>query len=190
MPQHEARDADRLLVEALARGESDALVELMRRNGPWVRGVAFAACGDRELVEDAEQQVWLSAWRRAGSLEDPTRWRGWLYALAYNAGADAARRAGRRRRLLERLIARFRPGGRADDDPARRLALHESHQRALRAVAALPAIYRGPFILRHMADWSYRQIADALGLPQETVETRLVRARRMLRKTLSADAER
>ena len=188
MRQGEEHDPDRQLVQAVARGESDALVELMRRNGAWVRGVIFAACGTAELTDDVQQQVWLSAWRRAGSLSDPARWRGWLYALAYHAGIDAARRASRRRKLLRGLR---RHGPRREAAPhggERRLVLREAHQRALEAVRELPEIYRAPFVLRHLADWNYRQIAQAMDLPVETVETRLVRARRMLRAKLAAGA--
>jgi RNA polymerase sigma-70 factor (ECF subfamily) len=189
MRQGEEHEADRLLVQAVARGEPDALVELMRRNGGWVRGVVFAACGDAELVDDVQQQVWLSAWRRAGSLSDASKWRGWLYALAYHAGIDTARRAGRRQRLLRRLLRRL-PLRQADEPEAsRRLILQESHRQALKAVGELPEMYRGPFVLRHLADWSYRQIAEAMDLPVETVETRLVRARRMLREKLTRGAE-
>ena len=183
------RDPDRLLVQAAARGESDALVELMRRNAPWVRGVVFAACGDADMVEDVQQQVWLSAWRRAGSLSDPAKWRSWLYALARHAGIDAARRARRRRKLRRRLEAWLPPRGAGEPDAARRLILKEHHQRALKAIAALPEIYRGPFVLRHLADWSYRRIAEAMDLPVDTVETRLVRARRILRETLTTGAD-
>ena len=185
MPLGEWHDADRRLVEALGRGESDALVELMRRNGAWIRGVIFAACGDAGAVEDVQQQVWLSAWRRAGSLAEPAKWRGWLYALAYHAGVDAARKATRRRRLLRRVLEWLPPRRAAADEATRRVILDEDHRRALRAVRDLPDIYRGPFVLRHLAGWTYRQIAEAMDLPEETVETRLVRARRLLRDKLA-----
>ena len=182
-------DPDRMLVEAVARGESDALVELMRRNGPWVRGVIFAACGDVDAADDVQQQVWLRAWCRAGTLSDPAKWRSWLYALAYHAAIDAGRRRRRRERLLGRLLAGR--GGRAGAEaaPDRRAVLADDHRRALTAVSELPEHYRVPFVLRHLGDWSYRQIADAMDLPVATVETRLVRARRLLRAKLTAGAD-
>ncbi|HUS92056.1 MAG TPA: RNA polymerase sigma factor [Phycisphaerae bacterium] len=187
-PAGRQHDADRMLLAGMARGESDALVELMRRNGPWVRGVIFAACGDAGLVDDVQQEVWLRAWRRAGTLSDPAKWRGWLYSLAYHAAVDAARRDRRRRTLLGWLSA-LRPRRGAPHGPADRMVLAEEHQRALRAVEALPELYRVPFVLRHLSGWSYRQIADAMALPLDTVETRLVRARRLLRERLSAGGE-
>jgi RNA polymerase sigma factor (sigma-70 family) len=60
----------------------------------------------------------------------------------------------------------------------------ETRETILRAVQALPVLYREPFVLRHLEDWSYAQIADVLGLTLEAVETRLVRARRSLREAL------
>ena len=59
------------------------------------------------------------------------------------------------------------------------------HQRVLGAIRGLPAIYREPFILRHLEDWNYQQIAQTLGVSVEAVETRLVRARRLLREALA-----
>lgn len=182
-------DRDEALIRELRRGDSDALAELMRRNGPWVRGVIFAACGSADAVDDVAQQVWLSAWRRAGSLNDAGKWRSWLYALARNAGVDAARRRQWRQKLAQRLREWARRPSKSRSDLAARLVAEEVHGRALKAVAALPEIYRGPFVLRHLADWSYRQIAEAIDLPIKTVETRLVRARRMLREALASENE-
>jgi RNA polymerase sigma-70 factor (ECF subfamily) len=52
------------------------------------------------------------------------------------------------------------------------------------ATARLPEHYREPLLLRAVRGMSYRQIADTLGVPITTVETRLARARRMLRDEL------
>jgi RNA polymerase sigma-70 factor (ECF subfamily) len=55
----------------------------------------------------------------------------------------------------------------------------------LEAIAALPELYREPFVLKHLEDMSYKQIGELLDLPPDTVETRLVRARRLLRDRLA-----
>lgn len=175
---------ERGLVEAIRRGESDALAELMRRCGPWVRGAIFAAGVRADAVEDVFQQVWIAAWRRAGDLDDPGRWRPWLYTLARHAAIDALRRERRAGRLLDAVRSWWSPGQAETAGPAAAMSAAEQHQRALRAVAGLPEIYRQPFVLRHLADWDYRQIAEALELPLDTVETRLVRARKLLREAM------
>jgi RNA polymerase sigma-70 factor (ECF subfamily) len=67
-----------------------------------------------------------------------------------------------------------------DDDMVRR----EQRAKVRAAIRGLPALYREPLVLKHVNGWSYRQIADAMDMPVETVETRLVRARRLLREVL------
>jgi RNA polymerase sigma-70 factor (ECF subfamily) len=64
------------------------------------------------------------------------------------------------------------------------LAGDEQHGEVLNAVRALPALYREPFVLRHLNNWTYQEIADVMGMPVDSVETRLVRARRLLREAL------
>jgi RNA polymerase sigma-70 factor (ECF subfamily) len=54
----------------------------------------------------------------------------------------------------------------------------------LEAIQALPALYREPFVMRHLNGWTYSEIADVMGMPVDSVETRLVRARRFLRESL------
>jgi len=54
-----------------------------------------------------------------------------------------------------------------------------------RAVAELPDKYREPLVLRHAAEMSYEEIAEALELPLGTVKTRIFRAREALRDSLT-----
>ncbi len=184
----EPQDQDRPLFEALAAGDEGALSELMQRHGRWVRGVVFAVLGPCDELDDVVQKVWLNAWRRAGSLEDVSRWRYWLYRLAHNAAIDAGRKRQRRRGLWKRFTAAMGPRQVEARGPGaqRRLEQSEQHKRVLAAIHGLPEIYREPFVLRHLEEWSYREIAQAMDLPVDTVETRLVRARRLLREALAS----
>jgi RNA polymerase sigma-70 factor (ECF subfamily) len=54
----------------------------------------------------------------------------------------------------------------------------------LRAIQALPVLYREPFVLRHLQGWTYKEIAEVMDMRVDSVETRLVRARRFLRERL------
>ncbi len=178
-------DPERPVVEAIQQGDPHALAELMHRHGGWVRGVILGALGRPDEVDDVTQRVWMQVWREADKLDDPARWRVWLYRIARNAATDAGRRRQRRRRLLASLLRREdrRPltSGPAD----RPLLADERRDTMLRAIGNLPELYREPFVLRHLEGWSYARIAEAMGLPVDTVETRLVRARRLLRQELA-----
>lgn len=178
-------DPERPVIEAIQQGDAYALSELMRRHGRWVRGVVFAAIGRMDEVDDVAQRVWIQVWRQARRLDDPARWRAWLYRIARNAAHDALRERQRQGRRFGRLLARClwrEPAAPAADHQA---ALDEQGRALYDAITGLPAIYREPFVLKHLEDWSYAQIGEALGLPVDTVETRLVRARRLLREKLA-----
>jgi RNA polymerase sigma-70 factor (ECF subfamily) len=60
----------------------------------------------------------------------------------------------------------------------------EQRRQLTAAIRSLPALYREPFVLRHLEGWTYQEIAEVFDMPVDTVETRLVRARRHLREAL------
>ena len=178
-------DAEVPAVEAIRRGDRCACGSFLRRHESWVRGVIFGVLGEREGLDDVCQQAWTRVWEQIGSLRDVRRWRSWLYRVARSSAVDAGREVSRRRRIgsatsngeaMARLEA---PGGKGD-------GVWERERRGivLDAIRSLPAIYREPFVLRHLEGWSYERIGEVMGLPEDTVETRLVRARRLLREAL------
>ena len=180
-----SHDPDELLFDALRQGDAYALTEVIQKHDSTVRSVVYSVLGKREELEDVVQQVWLTVWRRASSLKEPAHGKTWLYRLARNASIDAGRAMTRRRGFWRQWVDRspdlpVEPG--LIDKP---MMLAEQHQTVLEAVENLPAIYREPFVLRHLEDWSYKQISQTLDLTVNTVEVRLVRARRMLREVLA-----
>jgi len=179
----EGFDTDAPVIEAIRDGDRFAFEELVRKHNDWVRGVIFGVLGDQDRVDDVAQQAWTSAWRRIGELRDANRWRPWLYRVVRNAAVDAGRDVTRRRGRARALLDEALPASSAPADGE--LVDAERRRRVLDAIQALPALYREPFVLRHLKDWSYRQIAEVMNMPVDSVETRLVRARRLLRESLS-----
>jgi RNA polymerase sigma-70 factor, ECF subfamily len=181
-------EGDQELIAAARQGERSALDELVRRHDRWVRNIVYATVTNAAIVDDIVQTVWLRVWQQIGTLLDPARWRGWLYKLAKNAAIDAGEKAAHERRLRINY-------GSAEDraarthQPAKELIEAEDRERILAAIRGLPEIYREPFVLRHLEDWSYAEIGEAMSLPVDTVETRLVRARRLLRTALAGPVE-
>jgi len=179
-------DPDQPLFEALRDGDQEVLADIMERHGRWVRGVVFSVVGNAQDVEDVCQHVWLTVWRKADTLNDSRVWRNWLYRTARNASIDMLRKRKRRKNLWQRVVDMTHPADAGTPSQTqKRMVIREDYQAALNAIADLPEIYRQPFVLRHMEGWSYKQIAQAMEMPVDTVETRLVRARRMLRQKLT-----
>ncbi len=176
-------DPDQPVIEAVRSGDPTAFEEMVRRYSRSVRGVIFGVLGDADRVDDVAQQVWHGVWSRIGDLRDVRQWRPWLYRLARNAAVDAGRQQTRQKRLAEQ-VAQVVPAT-APTAPDGELAARELQATVLEAIRSLPALYREPFVLRHLENWSYQRIAEAMDTPLATVETRLVRARRLLREALS-----
>ena len=175
---------ERPVIEAIRRGDAQAMTEFVHRNTPWVRSVIFGVLGRASDIDDVAQRVWLNVWREAPRLEDPSRWRPWVYRIARNTATDAGRALRRRREALEQVADRVSRARARIPPPDVQAAAREQQALIVEAIASLPELYREPFVLKHAEGMSYRQIGEVLGLPPDTVETRLVRARRMLRERL------
>lgn len=182
--QNDAFEAEEPVVEAIRSGDRFAFGELMGRHHGWVRGVIFGVLGERDAIDDVSQQVWTSVWQRIGELRETKRWRPWLYRLARNAAIDHGRDV-TRRRIKAQALAADPPGAPSRLDPDGSAVGREEHQTVMAAIGALPALYREPFVLRHLSGWSYGRIAEVMSMPVDSVETRLVRARRLLRESLA-----
>jgi RNA polymerase sigma-70 factor (ECF subfamily) len=172
------------LIAGAQQGDRTAADRLVRDHDGWIRSAIYAVTGRSDLVDDVSQQVWARVWERLETLKHPARLKSWLYSIARNTAIDASISERQAQRRIGRLRLAADPGETHRSEPGRTLAGSELRQTLLRAVQSLPALYREPFVLRHLQDWSYAEIGEVLDLPVDTVETRLVRARRMLREML------
>jgi RNA polymerase sigma-70 factor (ECF subfamily) len=131
--------------------------------------------------------------RRIGDLRDPAAVRPWLRQVALNV----ARASGRRQqvRTPERRSLRLTTADLADSVPERsneHPALADAAAEGARLLALarrLPEGYAEPLILRCVRGMSYREIGRVLDLPETTVETRIARARRMVRDLVAAASQ-
>lgn len=164
--------------------DADTVRAVWHAHRRWVAAIVLAHMPREAELEDLLQEVAMRLVRHIGSLNDPAAIRPWLRTTAINVAITAGRRQKVRRRFFPRLVG-DREEVESHDEPApERSAAREEGKRALELAHALPMEYREPLLLRAVRGMSYRQIADVLGVPVTTVETRLVRARRMLRDAM------
>lgn len=188
MTQSQSPEAEVTVIEAIRSGDRYAFGVFVKKHDAWVRGIVFGVLGNQEYQDDVIQRIWTTAWQRISELRDVTRWRPWLYQLARNAAIDAGRAVTRRRRLG--IVSQLDDGMvAAPASPDGSMVCEESHRRVMAAIQSLPALYREPFIMRHINGWGYREIAEVMDMPADSVETRLVRARRFLREALKGERE-
>ena len=162
--------------------DQDAISSLWRIHRRWVAAILLAYKPRDVELEDLLQEVAVKLVRDVHRLKDPGALRPWLRAVAINA----ARTAGRRRKVRSQVISTG--DGRVLDGPGEMPVGEdrgrEEGRRLMEIARGLPPEYREPLMLRAVRGLSYRQIADALELPITTVETRLARARRMVRDAM------
>jgi RNA polymerase sigma-70 factor (ECF subfamily) len=150
------------------RPEFEALVEpLLGR----AAGYAYSLLGHRADAEDAVQDALLKGYDRRGGYDPGRPFAGWWFAVVRNCCHDLARRRRRRRptHTLEQAD-RMKAG------PAAPAATEDLREALGRLAPAHGEVLR----LRYFAGCSYREIAQALGIPEGTVMSRLHAARQAL----------
>lgn len=187
-----AQDDDAGSDEALAErvragGDTAAFAVLVSRYRGRIialaRRMLSEGSGGGEEAEDVAQETFVAAYDRRASFRRGEPFRPWLYRIAVNRCLDRLRARARRPALLDfdSVPEPEEPGG----DPLRSILADERDDRLNDAVAALPPKLRAVFLLRHLDDLSYDEIAVATGLPMGTVKTHLFRARTHLRQALT-----
>jgi RNA polymerase sigma-70 factor (ECF subfamily) len=160
----------------------------LAEHGRWLRTVLLARVGDPHAVDDVLQDVQLAVLEKGAQLRDPAKLAPWLYRVAVGMALAYRRRMGRRRKLLTRYGERLPPDD-ADNrgaDPLDWLVATERQALVRQAVANLPRREAEILLLKYTENWTYRQIAEHLGLTESAVEARLHRARQRLRMELTA----
>jgi RNA polymerase sigma factor (sigma-70 family) len=144
----------------------------------FVKRIARGLLGDEHLAEDAAQEAWLAALRRPPASDHAAR--AWLVTVARNFSYQTAR-ARIRRIERERRVARHEAAEAAASDPA---LDGSTRRRIAETVLRLREPYREAVLLRFYAGLAPAAISDRLGVPVETVKTRLKRALSFLRARL------
>ena len=119
--------------------------------------------------------------RNIHNVRDPASIRPWLRTVAINSARLAARTANARPKL--RLVGEsFDDEAVHNGDNSAASDTKEDANAVLQQVLALPEMYREPLLLRAVHNMSYERMAETLELSVEAVESRIVRARKMIRE--------
>ncbi|HUE75126.1 MAG TPA: RNA polymerase sigma factor [Pirellulaceae bacterium] len=151
----------------------------------WLRQVIRARTGEPQAVDEVWQQVALAAVAQRSPLADPAKVAPWLHRLAVVLSARYRRKQGRGRKALATIAAQAAGGSAAASDPIDLLLRRERHELTRQAVAQLAPRDAEILLLKYGQRWSYRQIAERLGITEKAVDARMQRAREKLRFELS-----
>jgi RNA polymerase sigma-70 factor (ECF subfamily) len=172
--------ADTDLVRSCLEGDAKAFGELLDRYERPVFNAALRMLGNRDDAADVTQTVFLRAWESLATYDPERRFYSWIYRIAINESL----RAVERRRPHDEL-----PNGAVSHDPGPDARLSDARlaDTIQKALLVMTPDYRAVIVMRHFLDASYQEMADALGVPEKTVKSRLFTARRRLRELLEAE---
>src|SRR6185436_1279333 len=157
-------------IEQTLRGDRAAFSQLMHRYAGAVYNLAYRMLGNPQDAEDAGQEIFLRAYTRLSSFDRERRFSTWLLSIGSNYCIDRLRR---RRFAWMTLddVAFSLPS--TERGPERNALLREQQAMVQRALMKLPDNYRLVTVLRYWQDMSYDEIAQATGLTESAIKTRL-----------------
>ena len=156
-------------------GDEAAFARLVATYHADMARVAFAACGDRWLAEDAVQSAWLVAWRMLHSLRDPERVRPWLLSVTVNEARQIVRR--RHGPVIEIVVE-------APTDPRGDPSAGIERLDLRRALAHLSPDDRALVAMHYVVDLNSEELGAAVGASPSAARMRLSRVVDHLRKEL------
>lgn len=176
----------------LTAGHDAALNSLMERHAGKLFNYLVRCLQNEDDAADAAQETFVKVYQSRARFDLDQRFSTWLYTIAANLVKDRYRWRSRHPQVSldaesDTTGDSFReslPGN--DPLPHERAEAEERSEVIRQAVAALPEELRQPLILAEYEDRSHAEIGQILGCSAKAVETRIYRARRLLRTSLNS----
>jgi len=186
--------ADSEFVDRLRNGDPEAFDTLITRYSGDIYSLLYRMSEDSEEARDLTQETFLSALKAIKMFRGEAELKTWLFRIAINQFRNRFRWWKRRKR--SETISLDKPIGEgtatvadtiADDgeSPEQAVLRREQRDRLMKAVAALPEIFRETIVLCDIEGLGYEETARTLDINIGTVKSRLARGREQLRKRLS-----
>jgi RNA polymerase sigma factor (sigma-70 family) len=163
------------LIQKIKAGDSSSFKKLYDMYADAALRTAIGVTGDRELAKDAVQEAFIRVYRNLKSFDTDRPFKPWFYRILVN---ECNRLLSNKPRVisLNRLC----------DEEGYQIAVSdkESYIDLYDAILSLKDIYRIPVVLKYLHGFTEKEAAEILELNRNTVKSRLLKARDMLRKKL------
>lgn len=180
-PGGTSEEDDASLASRLQHGDRTAAEKLVDRYYERIYLFMRAVGHDRQISEDLTQETFMRAWYHIGQLRDGRALNGWLFRIAGNVSRLYLRR--HKDRATASLDGVDPPCGAVDVH--QRAGQREQFDRVVHAVARLPWKLRQAIVLHYIEQMTITEAADAAGIRQGTLKSRLNRGLEALRKEVA-----
>ncbi|WP_173917303.1 RNA polymerase sigma factor [Halobacillus sp. Marseille-Q1614] len=174
---------ERLIKKVLA-GNVQATRMLIERYKHHVFKVSMSVMRDEKLAEDVAQETFLKMLAALPSYQGPG-FRTWISRIAYRKALDEKRKM--KRRPEEPVEWDFDRESSGQISPESQLFKKESKESIYQAINQLPENYREVVEAYYIDELSYKEMGKKLGLAEKTVEMKLYRARKWMKKHWKED---
>lgn len=170
-----------MILEENNRGE---LEEIIRKYADMIYRTALVQTGNRDQADDIFQEVCEKIWTHGRQFESEEHCKAWILRVVVNSCKNMWNSAWNRRMVVNteqvQTISESGAGPEKERD-------HEAVGTVIAAVQKLPAKYRMAVHLYYYEEYSQKEIAEILSVRENSVSSRLSRARKMLRKMLEKE---
>jgi RNA polymerase sigma-70 factor (ECF subfamily) len=181
-PTVSRRDAgeDARLIESVARGDLRAFEDLYRAYHPRLARFIRTIVRSAPLVEEVLDDTMMVVWRHPDRYNGKSKLSTWIFAIAYRKALKALKR---HEEPIEDKHAENRES--AEAGPELEVGRRQTQQALIRAVNELSRDHRAVVDLTYFHGIGYREIAEIMACPIDTVKTRMYHARRHLKTKLT-----
>ena len=170
------------LIARIGEGDGQAFRELYGKYQTRLTRFLFNVVRHPPIVEEVLDDTMMVVWERAGTFKGESKLSTWMFAIAYRKAVKALRRYDE---PIEDHGRETRESPEAG--PEEQYELRRTRQLLKSAMAELSPDHRAVVDLTYFHDLGYREIAEILGCPVDTVKTRMFYARRHLRRCLEGE---
>jgi RNA polymerase sigma-70 factor (ECF subfamily) len=174
------------LVRQAQQGSRGAFEDLVKRYERKVFHLAYGFVQDRATADDLAQEVFIKAYFALPKFHFKSEFGTWLYRIAVNHIKDHLRKTARKKEVSLEDVAELPVTGGDEIKEREDMRVQDERKKVIFGVlAALPEKYRTILTLRDVRGLSYEEVASILAISPGTVDSRLHRARKMLRKKMA-----
>jgi RNA polymerase sigma-70 factor (ECF subfamily) len=182
-PAHNSTINDELLVRQFNNGDDSAFDRIVERYSADIAALANRLLAWPGDVDDVVQDIFLAALLGLKKFRGECSLKTWLFTITINECRNYRYRQVLRLKIFSKAAEKKSV---SPADPVDKRAMDkDTFDRMRRAIKALPAKYREPLMLRYLQELSTKEIAEILGISQNTLQVRLTRARKRLKKDLT-----
>lgn len=171
-------EIDRGVIDRAISGDMEAFKRLYAAYSGMAYTVAFRITGNHADAQDATQEVFVKMHRSLGEFRLDSSLKTWIYRVAVNTAINIYR--SRKRRRTEPIDENDINEIGIAPEAGRLLEKMEAEEMVKDLLSCLTPEHRACIVLREIEGLDYKEIAGALGIPLNTVRTRLLRAREAL----------